>query len=194
MMELLTIKEANSVELNEQIRKRWSPRAFSPASILPEDLHTIFEAASWAPSAMNEQPWEYIYALKENEEGFGKLLSCLVPANAVWAKHAAALVLTIAKHTYAHNGKENPTAFHDLGMANQNLLIQAISMDIYGHPMGGFDKKKAVELFELKDSESPVCVIALGYLGDPDQLDEGLKTREFSPRKRKELHEFVKQA
>ena len=188
-----TIKEAVSKRaVHPLILKRWSARAFTSKDISEETLHTILEAAGWAPSAMNEQPWRYIAALRQHETGFASILECLNPSNALWAKHAAALLVCYTKRTYSQNEQVNISAGHDTGMANQNLLIQALSMDIYGHVMGGFDKEKATQMFQLGEDFEPLCVIALGYLGEADQLEEPFKSREITPRRRKELNDFVR--
>jgi len=185
------IKNATTVyPLHPVIKNRWSARAFDHKALSPEALNTLLEAASWAPSAMNEQPWRYVAALKQQEAGFAKLLSVLNPANASWAKGAAALLLSYAK-TRSQSGVPNASALHDTGMANQNLLLQGMSMDIYGHVMGGFDQQKARELFGIGEDCEPVCIIALGYLGNPESLEEPFLTREVTPRSRKALADFV---
>jgi nitroreductase len=174
------------------ITERFSPRAFSEKSISKEAINTIFEAASWSASANNEQPWEFYYAHK-GTEGFQKIWASLMGGNQPWAKDAAALVITVARKTFAGNGNANGSALHDLGMANATLLLQARALDIFGHPMGGFDRIKATEILNLDEDRIPVCVIALGYLGDAEQLIEPFKTRELSPRSRKTIDQFVKE-
>jgi nitroreductase len=172
------------------IRKRWSARSFSDKNISENDLKTILEAASWAPSANNEQPWQYFYSFQGND-GFQKLWECLLPGNQPWTKKASVLIAAVARKTYAANQKDNPVAIHDLGMANAQLFLQALSMNIYGHPMAGFDKGKLSSLLKLNDQQEAVCMIALGYLDDPEKLEEPFKTRELSPRQRKPLEEFA---
>ena len=174
------------------ITDRFSPRAISEKSISNEAMNTIFEAASWSASANNEQPWEFYYAHK-GTEGFEKIWASLMAGNQPWAKDAAALVITVARKTFAANGTANGSALHDLGMANATLLLQARALDIFGHPMGGFDRIKATEILNLDEDRIPVCVIALGYLGDAEQLIEPFKTRELSPRSRKTIDQFVKE-
>ena len=174
------------------ITDRFSPRAISEKSISNEAMNTIFEAASWSASANNEQPWEFYYAHK-GTEGFQKIWESLMGGNQPWAKDAAALVITVARKTFAANGTANGSALHDLGMANATLLLQARALDIFGHPMGGFDREKATEILNLDENRVPVCVIALGYLGDAEQLIEPFKTRELSPRSRKTVDQFVKE-
>jgi len=175
----------------EVIRQRWSARAFSDAPLAQETLDTLFEAASWAPSAMNEQPWRFVVARREDEAAFSRLAALLKPGNAAWAPHAAALVLVLARQHYSANGAPNINAAHDTGMATQNLLLQAVSMGIYGHVMEGFDKHAAVLQLQLPEELRPLTMIALGYLGEAAQLGEPFQSRELSPRSRKSLEEIV---
>jgi nitroreductase len=192
--ERIELKTANTVyPVHDIIRSRWSPRAFSEAPIDEASLLTLFEAASWAASAFNEQPWSYIYAHRADEEGFQRLLSCLNPSNQSWAQQAAVLVLSIAKKQYVRNGKPNRHYMHDTGAANATLLIQAATQDIYGHMMAGFDYGKTVEVFKLKEETEPVCFMALGYLGeDLTHLDEGKQLAENKGRSRKPVSDFIK--
>lgn len=172
------------------LEKRWSPRAFSEKPVLENDVNVIFTGASWAASARNEQPWQYVYALK-GTSGFDKLWNCLLPGNQPWAKNAAVLFVSLQRHAFESNGKPNKKAMHDVGLANAQLLLQAVSMDIYGHLMGGYDADKVKETLGLSDDVSPVCMGALGYLGDATDLDEPYKSREKAPRTRKTLDDFV---
>jgi nitroreductase len=187
------IKEAvTQFPVLDLIKKRWSARSFSPKAIAPEDVKTILEAASWAASANNEQPWEYIYAHK-GTAGFDTIWNCLMPGNQPWNKKAAVLIVAIARKTLAANGNPNTYAEHDLGMANAHLLLQASAMGIYSHPMAGIDKAKLVESLKLIENQYPACIIALGYLDDAEKLEEPYKERELTPRTRKPLSEFVKE-
>lgn len=172
------------------IKNRWSPRSFSDKVISEKDLHTILEAAGWAASANNEQPWQYYYASKGNE-GFAQIAETLAAGNKPWAQHAAILIVAVARKTYEANQAENVTALHDLGMANAHLLLQASALNIYSHMMGGFDKAKISKTLDLTDNQLPVAVIALGYLDEAEKLDEPFKSRELAPRVRKPLSEFV---
>ncbi|HMQ01089.1 MAG TPA: nitroreductase family protein [Cyclobacteriaceae bacterium] len=194
-MELLSsqkIKEAKTqYPVNEHIRKRWSARAFNSKAISQENIDTLFEAASWAASSMNEQPWIYIYATREDEASFQKMLDCLSAGNQPWAKNAPLLVLSLAKTTFERNGNSNKHAWYDTGAANTNLILQATEMDIYAHQMGGFDKAKTIEAFNLPADIEPVVFIALGYLDEAEKLPEPFKTRELTERKRKAIKDFV---
>ncbi len=173
------------------IRKRWSPRSFAEDALETAEIKSILEAASWAPSAMNEQPWRFAVAMKEDAGNFDKLASLLFPGNHVWASNAAALVVVFAVSNYSRNGKVNINASHDVGMATQNLLLQAVSMDIYGHVMEGFDKDEARRLLNLREEVVPVSMIALGRLGDPEQLEEPYYSRETTGRLRRSIEESL---
>lgn len=173
------------------IRQRWSGRAFTNQPIESHDLHTLFEAASWSPSANNEQPWLYWYAHRADSEAFNALLDCLLPANQAWAKQAAVLVASVARRTFAASGKINSHSQYDTGSANMALLIQATELGIMGHPMGGFDPQKLSDRLGLTDDHEPMVMIALGYSGSPTWLDEPFRTRETTARTRKPLTDFV---
>ncbi len=173
------------------IKDRWSARSFSNKEITQTELDTILEAGSWAFSANNAQPWHFVYTHK-NDASFQKLHACLMPGNQPWAKNAAVLMVVFADKKNA-NGSENKIARHDVGAANATLMLQALTMGIYGHVMGGFDVKKIVETLGI-DPEvlDPVVMIALGYLDAPEKLEEPFKTRELTHRSRKSLNEIAK--
>ncbi|MGZ3904229.1 MAG: nitroreductase family protein [Bacteroidia bacterium] len=186
------IKIANTkYPVNELIKHRWSARAFSNKEIDDNTLFTLFEAAGWAPSANNEQPWRYIYAKRSDKEAFEKIVDCLMPGNKPWAKNAAVLAICFVKTTTGPDNKPNAAAFHDAGLANATLMLQATAMNIYGHMMGGYDKAKTKEAFGIPGGYETVLVLALGYLDDPETLEEPFKTREVTPRTRKGLNEFL---
>jgi nitroreductase len=173
------------------IKNRWSARSFSEKPIEQKDLYTLIEAASWMFSANNEQPWRFISAEKHTT-AFKEILQSLAPGNAVWAKNAAAFIVSIAKINLDREGNPvNNWAEHDLGAANAAMVLQATSMNIVAHPMAGFDGAKIRKAFSLNEFLKPVAVIALGYLDDAEKLDEPFKTRERSSRKRKDLSEII---
>jgi len=153
-------------------------------------MNTIVEAGSWAFSAMNEQPWRYIVALKDTPL-FNKLFSLLAGGNQPWCKNAAALVLTIGKKTYTANGAINLTMMHDVGAANMLMTLQGNSMGIFSHVMGGFDAVKSREVFDLDDDLQPIAMMAFGFLDDAEKLIEPFKTRELTPRIRKPFDELI---
>ncbi len=186
------IKQANTLfPVTELIKKRWSARSFSNKPISENDLFTILEAASWASSSMNEQPWMYIYATKDDAENFKKFHDCLMLGNQPWTENASVIILSLARKTFAKNHAHNRHYLHDTGAANMNLILQATDLDIYGHIMGGFNMEKTIQTFQLDENLEPVAFIALGYLDEPEKLEEPFLTRELTPRTRKPQSEFV---
>lgn len=186
------LKEAaTTYPILDIIAHRWSSVAFSNRMIEKEKLQSIFEAARWAPSSYNEQPWHFIIATKDDPEGFAKLLSCLVEDNIEWAQHAPVLMMTVAKLNFERNGKPNRHAFHDVGLAAENMVLQATSMGLMAHQMAGIKPEKVGELFGVPQGYEAVTGIALGYEGDVSFLSPELKQRQLSPRQRKPLEQCV---
>ena len=177
-------------DLHPLIKNRWSPRSFSERPIEPEQMHSLLEAARWAPSANNEQPWLYAYAIRGTER-FKAFWECLMPGNQPWAANAAVLFVSAYRKTFQKNGKANPWAMHDVGLANAQLLLQALDRDIYGHMMAGFNKELISAYLHLDEDVVPLCVGALGYLGEPGALEEPYLTRETAVRVRKTLEEII---
>ena len=177
--------------VHELIRRRWSPRAFADRLVPEDDLRRVLEAARWAPSSSNEQPWSFLVATKAYPEEYQRLFSCLVPGNQLWAGQAPVLMLSVAKLVFEEDGSPNRHAMHDVGLAVENLILQASAMEVFVHQMAGFEVDKARELFQIPPQYEPAAMIALGYLGDPDTLPEKLRVRERAPRTRKPLTEFV---
>jgi nitroreductase len=177
--------------VHELISRRWSPRAFADRLVPKDDLRRVLEAARWAPSSSNEQPWGFLVATKAHPEDYERLFSCLVPGNQLWAGQAPVLMLSVAKLVFEEDGSPNRHAMHDVGLAVENLILQASVLELFVHQMAGFDVDKARELFQIPTQHEPAAMIALGYLGDPDTLPEKLRAREHAPRTRKSLTEFV---
>ena len=177
--------------IHDLLRRRWSPRAFSNRPVEPDKLLSVLEAARWAPSSNNEQPWHYLVARKEEPEEFARLLACLVDRNQSWAKGAPVLMLSVASTVWARNGKPNRHALHDTGQAVAGLTVQATALGLYVHQMAGFHVDKARETYGLPATVEPVAAIALGYLGDPSTLPEDLREREMTLSSRKPIGEFV---
>jgi nitroreductase len=173
------------------LAERRSLRAFSPGAVAPETLGSLLEAARWAPSCMNEQPWSFIVATKENKIDFDRLLGCLLDFNLQWAQHAPVLILSVARLTFAANGKPNRHALHDVGQAMAALTFQATASGLVVHQMAGFDAVKARREFSIPLDHEPVAVAAIGYPGSTDSLPEKLREREVAPRTRKALTDFV---
>ncbi len=183
-------RASTSVPIHDLIAERWSPRVFDSRSVESEKLASLFEAARWAPSCFNEQPWVYLAATREDAEGFEKLASCLMDGNA-WAREAPVLILSVAQTKFARNGKDNRHAQHDVGLATQNLGLQAEALGLVLHQMAGFDAAKASEVLGIPDDCEPMAMIALGYPGDASGLDDEFVARESAPRERKPLGSVV---
>jgi len=129
--------------IHDLFKRRWSPRAFSDQPVESEKLHMLFEAARWAPSSNNEQPWRFIVAIKDNETEWTRLLACLVEGNRKWAYRAPVLILSVASLNFQDDSTPNRHAFHDTGMAVENLVLQATALGLAAHQMAGFDVEKA---------------------------------------------------
>lgn len=176
--------------INDLIRQRWSPLAFAAKMVESEKLRSILEAARWAASSYNEQPWSFIIATKENSTEFEQMLGCLAEGNQEWAKNAPVLAISVAKLYFERNGVENHHAFHDVGAA-ANLSVQAAAYELFVHQMAGFDVPLTKQTYNIPEGYEPVAAIAIGYLGDPNTLSERLQQRELAPRTRKPLENFV---
>jgi nitroreductase len=177
--------------VHDLITERWSPRAFGDKPVAPDVLASLFEAARWAPSSSNEQPWAYIFATKDDAEDFAKLVSVLVPANVTWAQHAPVLALAVAKMAFEKSGAPNRNAQYDVGAASAWLTAEATTRGLFVHQMAGFDPDKACQVFAIPAGWEPIAAIAIGYPGDPDSLPQPLRDREVAPRTRKPLSTFV---
>ena len=175
----------------ELAAERWSPYAFDNRLVPEADLRSLFEAARWAPSSYNEQPWSYIVATRDNSEQFQRLLSCLVDANQVWAKAAPVLALGVVSLRFARNAKDNRAAVHDLGLASGNLVLEATARGLFVHQMIGILPDRAREIYGIPEGYEAWTGMAIGYRGDPTSLPDPLRERERTPRQRKPLSEFV---
>jgi nitroreductase len=175
----------------EAIQHRWSPRAFLDKPVSVETLHVLFEAARWAASCFNEQPWRFLVARKEEPEAYARMLSILVPKNQEWAKAAPVLMLTVARKNFAHNNTVNRHALHDTGAALALLAVQAASMGLQAHAMAGFDQDKARLVLKVPAEFEMGAAVALGYPGPSSMVAEGFRKAEEAPRVRKALGEIV---
>ena len=183
-------KKANtSLAINPVLASRWSPRAFSNKEIDDRALIKMFEAARWAPSSMNDQPWHFIIGRK-GEESYQKIFETLVEFNQLWAINAPVLVLCIGSINRSDT-TANPAYKYDTGQAVAHLSIQAMYDGIYVHQMGGFSEKKAAELFQIPEHYEALTVLAIGYLGNPEMLPLRMQKSENAERFRKPLHDFV---
>ena len=177
--------------IHELVARRWSPYAFSQRPVSDGDLKSLFEAARWAASSYNEQPWRYIVATQANAAEFERLLSCLVEGNQAWAKAAPVLALGCTNLRFALNGKPNAAAVHDLGLASATLTLEATSRGLHVHQMIGIVPDKARALYRIPEDVQPLTALAIGYAADPDALPEKYRDRDLAPRQRKKLTEFV---
>ena len=175
----------------EIIQERWSPVAFSSSKVEEYKLKAMFEAAGYAPSCNNEQPWLFVYTTQEEKEAFNDYMGFLAEGNKLWAKNAYALAISMARTKFSHNDKPNRFAFYDTGMAVTNLLLQAQTLDIFVHQMGGYSIEKVKEYFSLGDGIEPIAMMAIGYLGDGSDLSPELLKRDEKRRPRKSVSEFV---
>ncbi|HEY1766405.1 MAG TPA: nitroreductase family protein [Terracidiphilus sp.] len=194
----MTVSEVNKIKESTPasgilpiIHQRWSARAFSEKSVAVEDLKRVFEAARWAPSSSNEQPWRYIVGTRGTET-HKRIFESLIGFNQQWAGKAPVLILGVAKATTSRNNTPNPYALYDLGAATGFLVLQATALGLMTHQMGGFDREKARALLAVPEGFDFGSVMALGYQDHPETLgNEELIKREMEPRQRKPLHEFV---
>jgi len=188
-----TVKRPAETEapIHDLLRHRWSPRAFDSRPVEPEKLRAVFEAARWAASSFNAQPWFFIVATKDDPENFKRVLDCLVEFNQGWAKGAPVVALSVARMKFEHNGEPNRHAFHDVGQAAANLALEATNLGLQIHQMAGILPEKAREIFGIPEGYEAVAGIALGYPGDADSLPDKLRERELAPRERKPVSSFV---
>lgn len=177
--------------INENIAKRWSPYAFADRPVTDDDLRSLFEAARWAASSYNEQPWSYLVATKADSQAFQKLLTCLVEPNQAWAGDAAALAIGCTSLNFTRNGKPNAAAVHDLGLASATLTFEATARGLAVHQMIGILPDKVRELCGVPEGVQPVTALAIGYAADPNNLQEKFRDRDLASRSRKKLKEFV---
>lgn len=177
--------------IHELLEKRYSPKAFTNEKPAEETLITLLEAARWSPSSMNEQPWRFIVGVKNEGDTYDKIFETLADGNKLWAKNAPVLILSITSDFYQRNGRPNSHAGYDLGQAIANLTFQASAMDLYVHQMGGFSAERATELFRIPEGYTPMSVLAIGRLGNSEDLPENVRPADKSKRKRKELEEIV---
>jgi nitroreductase len=188
--EIVTNRAKTDYPISDIIMRRWSARAFSTRSVENSKLLSILEAARWAPSSRNEQPWRYIVFTNNNPEMLKKAQSVLKEIND-YAKRAPILICAIAKKTYSENGNPNRLHFHDLGAANENMFLEAFNQGLIMHEMGGFDVQKAREVFNVPEDYEVGIMIAIGYQDTYHVLPERLREKAFTPRERKPLSEIV---
>ncbi|MBS4013098.1 MAG: nitroreductase family protein [Bacteroidetes bacterium] len=176
--------------INPLIKERWSPRAFDNKEVEADKIHNVLEAARWAPSAFNEQPWRYIIG-KKGTKTWQLIFDSLIDFNKTWAEPADVLVVVVGKKTLTSNSKENETYKYDVGQSVATMTVQATNEGLVMHQMGGFSKQKNIEAFNIPDDYEVIAAFALGYIGNVDQLPENFRNMETNPRQRKPFSEFV---
>lgn len=177
--------------VHDLIRHRWSPRAFDPRPVESEKLRSLFEAARWAASSFNAQPWYFIVGTKDDPTTYQQVLDTFIEFNQGWAQGAPVVALSVAGLNFSNNAKPNRHAFHDVGQAAANLAIEATAQGLVIHQMAGIDPEKARRTFAIPEGYEAVAGIAIGYPGDPENLSDSLRARELAPRERKPLESFV---
>lgn len=177
--------------IHELLAERWSPRTFAPRPLSGEALGSLLEAARWAPSSRNEQPWRFVIATQAQREDFDRIAATLSDSNRAWAGQASALMIGAVRKLWLHNDMPNSYAWYDLGQAVGHLSVQASALGLHLHQMGGFDKNKARALLNIPDDCEAVVAIAIGHLGDIASQPEETQKRELAPRSRRPLEETV---
>jgi len=174
------------------ITERWSPYAYDPRPVEREKLLSCLEAARWAPSSYNEQPWTFIMAERTDQTEFARILECLVETNRAWAKNAGVVMLTVVSKFFVKNGKPNRAAEHDIGLAAAHLVLQATALGLQGHQMIGIEPDKARATYDIPQGHEALTAIALGY---PAAVSAGaadeVQKRDLARRLRKPLSEIV---
>jgi len=173
------------------IKKRRSGRAYANQDIEPEKIKSLFEAARWAPSSANEQPWTYVYATRQQPELFSKIFDALNDGNKIWAKDAPMLLVSLARKNFTRNERPNGSAKYDMGAANAFLSLQATQLGLNVHQIGGFNEALLRENLKVPTSHDLGVVMAIGYPGDPSRLPDVLQERERTPRVRWPQEQFV---
>lgn len=167
---------SETYHLHDLILRRWSPRSFNGKEVETWKLRSLFEAASWAASCFGEQPWRFLIASRADKEQFDRLLGLLMGKNQEWAKQAGALAISVAKKTFSHNAAPNRFGIHDVGTAFGQLSLQAVSLDLHVHGMGGFDAARTRAEFAVPEDFEVAAAFAIGYV-DGDGAPPASRTR-----------------
>jgi nitroreductase len=179
--------------LDDEIARRWSPRVFEKdRAVEREKIMALLEAARWAPSCFNEQPWRYLVFDGSDAGAMARARACLVEGNA-WALEAPVLMISVARDNFSYNEKPNRTAQHDVGLASENLVLQAVELGLVTHQMAGFDLERARKEFGVPEGFTLLAMIAVGYpyRGGVEELPEKVRARELASRERKRVSEIA---
>ncbi len=188
---ILEKKAQTAFAIHDLIALRWSPLAFDKnKQVSHEQLHSLLEAARWAPSCYGDEPWCYLVWDKNRDAaGWQKAFECLADGNKTWVKNAPVLMASVAGSLFAHNSKPNRWAQHDTGASSMSLVLQAVALGLVSHQMGGFDADKLRQIFGIPEGYTPMAMIAIGYQAEADILEGAIKEREGAPRARRPLRE-----
>ncbi|WIO73033.1 nitroreductase family protein [Porticoccaceae bacterium LTM1] len=187
------MRDANTeFAIHSLIKQRYSPYQFSPERLVADaDLAAMLEAARWAASSFNAQPWRYIIAKREDKEDFEQILGCLTEKNRIWAQHAGVLALGFSQLNFEYNGKPNRVAIHDLGAASAQLTLEAENRGLKVHQMAGILQDVIREKFQVPDDFEPVTAIAVGYAEENPELPDDVRQKDSKTRERKSVSDFV---
>lgn len=179
--------------IHELLTRRWTTRAFSDRPIEAEKLRCLFEAARWAPSSFNEQPWRFIIATRDRQEEFDTMLSCLLDKNQKWVRSSGVpfLMIVLSQKRFTYNGKQNRAHVHDIGLAMGNFVVQATAMDLFVCQLQGIHLDRAMEIYRVPDDFEPAIGCAVGYPGELLRLPAEFHEREMRPRTRADFKDFV---
>lgn len=186
-------RASTNISLHEIIANRWSPRAFDAHRVVSQNkILSLLEAARWAPSCFNDQPWRYIVFDKSKDEtAWENALTILAEKNQLWAKNAPLLILAIAANNFSHNGNANRWSHYDTGAATLNLVLQAESVGLVAHQMGGFDADNARTIFEIPQDYTLMSMLAIGYQAEETVLPDEFRQAEVEDRARNNIDELV---
>jgi len=180
-----------TVDIDSQFLDRWSPRAFDPTPLSDEQLAALFEAARWAPSCYNDQPWLFLYAVTAEDRA--RFAEALLPANQLWTARAPLLLFVLCRRRFAHNSQENRHAPFDAGAAWLSLALQARKLGLHAHAMAGFSRQKAYEILGVPTEDYDImAAVAVGRRGAAELLPADVAARE-KPSERKPLAEVAKE-
>lgn len=182
-------KAITEVEINEIIAKRWSPRSFDAnKQVSRKDILSLLEAARWAPSSMNDQPWRVIVWDKfTDENAYNKTFSCINEWNQKWVKNAPVLIGMFSANYFDNKNEINLWSKYDCGAAAMSIILQATLLGLASHTIGGFNAEKLAKAFDIPEGFTPVSILVIGYQASEEQLEEPFKERELAPRSRKDL-------
>ncbi len=187
----MTKRASPDYPIHDLIADRWSPVSFADKPVAAEDLRSLFEAVRWAPSSYNAQPWRYIVASAADTGSFRIALDCLVEGNRVWARYAPVLAFAVYRERFEHNDKPNRAAQHDIGLASENLCIEATARGLHVHQMIGFEPDRVCAAYGVPEGFSPLTALAIGYAGTREELPEEVRKRDHAQRERNPIDTFV---